>query len=207
LSVFDQAIQNLGLNPNDPVSPEAFAAVQAEAARIRAATGTPTHDPRKAPTVQISDLSLSVELLTEAGATREEAFQSLAEGNKLPADALAARRAQHQERADAEAAAAYEASPAGRREAAETALQTRAERRRMAEGARELLRQSGYSEDVVASWDNQTALVNAGLEESNSARYARELDERAARAHPEVPSSPEPISSTDGRLSDFWSES
>jgi hypothetical protein len=155
----------------------------------------------------VSELELQLAVLTDAGMTRGEAFEAIHTGAGRPTpQMMQAKREELQQRADEQALLTYEASRAGKVEAAEAALQAKAERQRLAEGARELVRD--HFGDATDRLTDEEALIAAGIEESASARHARELDERAARKFEGsgMPLDIEPIS-TDARLSDVWSES
>jgi hypothetical protein len=197
LSYHRQAIQNvLGhVDPSHVLTEAEVQAVLRETDRL-AQAGTapqPSNDPRRAAPISVSDLELQLAVLTEAGMTRGEAFEAIHTGTGRPTpQMMQAKRAEMQEAADRAAREAFEASPAGKREAAQQALQQRREREELASGARELIRdQWGDAVDQMLVAD---VLIAAGIEESASARNARELDERAARLHPEVPATTELLS-------------
>lgn len=155
-----------------------LAQIAAEADRAEATAATErTNDPRKAPPVSVSSLALEISALTRDGAmTEAQAFEALAKGSRPSEAAIRAEREHLQSQADARAAAAYERSPAGRREAAERILAERAETKRLAEGARALLEpQHGPVDDL----SDAEVLDLSGIRPSE-ATLAAEEDRRLA---------------------------
>lgn len=198
MSVYRQAIANLGLDPHAPLTQEGIRAIDVEAQRIKDATApnSPTFDPRKAAPVETSDHDLAFQLLREAGATEVEAYKSLAKGQSPGHSAIQAKRAELQAQADEQARIAFERSPEGKREAAERALAERIGRDRIAEGGRELLRAQGlFSEDRIAEMSTDELLVGSGIEKSAAQKRREEIDAKAIASAEEkgIPTSLEPI--------------
>jgi hypothetical protein len=199
VSIHRQAILNVlgeNLDPNRPLTESEFQAILAEADRLKAAAANgpaPTADPRRAGPIQVSDLQLQLAVLRDAGMDEADAYRAIATGQGRPnAEAMTKKKTELQARADIEAAAAYDRSPAGREEAAQQALAQREADARLAHGARELIRDRFG--DAVDSMSDADALINAGIRKSPGQERQEALDERARRLHPDVPDATELIS-------------
>jgi hypothetical protein len=196
VSVYRQAITNLGFDLNTQVTEENYAQIQAEADRIRAGAGTPppSTDPRRAAPIEVSDLQLQLAVLREAGMDEADAYRAIATGQGRPtAEMMATKKAELQARANAEAEARWNASPEGRTAAAHEALAQKEADARLAKGARELIRDQWG--DAVDTMPVNDVLVNAGIRESENAKREREVYEASVRLLGDrVPTDPNPIS-------------
>jgi hypothetical protein len=130
-------------------------------------------DPRKAPPIQVTDLSLSVDVLLDANPdlSRDQAVElaPLLDSERVRPQIEAA-RTRRQAQADEAAAKTYDASPAGRRERAAAVLAAQQERIQLVEQGRALLElelpQRGFPADALDGMSDQEVLQAAGLTES-----------------------------------------
>lgn len=129
--------------------------------------------PPKAEPIALSDHEIAVELLTRQTGSREKALETLAfepTATSSMASAITRRRAELQQEADAATEAAWHESPEGRRVQAESVAKARAEEKRVADLARELLLDEGQNPpDLIASITDREAIELAGLAETEPA--------------------------------------
>ena len=116
---------------------------------------------------QPTDRQLAVQIAERALGSREKALEMLLDDpDAVTPETIAAERHKMQRATDAEARAAHEASPAGRREKAQAALEAREQEKRDAVLARELLIQEGQATEAdLASLRPHELIELAGMHE------------------------------------------
>lgn len=124
-----------------------------------------------------TSLELAYMQLQRQGKPRDEAAAVLLADPSL-ADTLApAMEREMREEAAARARAEYEASPAGRQEAAARAAQAKADREQLVSNSRALLESEGYA--GVGSWHEDDVLVAAGVVERPVSMMSAQEREKA----------------------------
>jgi hypothetical protein len=142
--------------------------------------------PRFAPPVQADDVSIAIELLTDAAGSREKALEVLVADPTATArlsSQIEAHRAALQTQADASVEAEYQASPAGRREAAQAAAERAEARQRDVRNSRLLLKENPEWDPALVDRLSESEVLDlAGVELSAESKQKQKEADPAYQA-------------------------